>query len=127
MKIFSCLKQVLILKLKYKFDIIFRPVTSFICGIVITEPGPVTDIEFPDVQTTSLTISWTPPTGRVTDYNVRALHGETQQGRICDGSGNTARRTLCGLKAGSSYTFNVNAISGGVSGDSVQASQTLGK
>ena len=97
--------------------------------MVFLEPGAVTGIVFPDVQTTSLTIAWTAPAGRVTDYNVRALRGGTEEGSPCPDSpsGNTPSRHVCDLRAGSRYTFNVIAISGTESGEIIQVSQTLGK
>ena len=88
-------------------------------------------IRFPDVQTDRVTISWNEPAdSRVTNCSVTALRGGTEEeGSICDGSpsGNTTSRNICNLRAGSSYTFNVNAISGGESGEVESASQTLGK
>ena len=95
----------------------------------LVEPGAASDTVFLGVQTTRVTISWTPPTGRVTDYNVTALRDGTKEGSPCPDSpsGNAPSRHVCDLRAGSRYTFNVIAISGDESGEIIQASQTLGK
>ena len=97
--------------------------------MIFVEPGAVSDIVFTDVQTNRVTISWTAPDGRVTDYNVKALRGGTEEGSPCPDSpsGTATSRNICDLRAGSRYTFNVNAISGGERIDASQASQKLGK
>jgi hypothetical protein len=85
---------------------------------VLTPPGPPTSLTAPTKTTTSATLTWTPPTGGVTGYNI--YNGVTKLANTTSTS-----FTVSGLNPSTSYTLSVKSYLTSATNESTPANVTF--